>query len=334
MSKVVQPVTVGLFVFGALAVAIATLLFVGTASLFKREVQYLLYFDESINGLSIGAPVKFRGVPVGHVSDIRIRYNQAPLSGAIPVFINLDQRRIHRLLGSSDVLADPLFLRQQIAEGLRGRLQLTSIISGLLYVELDYFENPSIVPPRYGQLEKIHLEIPTEPSVMARFGATTTDLVTRLTTLDLEKISGELAGLLAELRRAVDVVDWQGISQSLTRASSSLDTSLRELDAGATAARLRQSLDQLDALTRSLQQNVSDGATWLAPAARQLQATLASVDASARRVEQMLAPGVPLRADLERTLRETAQTAASLRRLVEFIERNPQAILGGREPTP
>ncbi|MCD8483512.1 MAG: MlaD family protein [Verrucomicrobia bacterium] len=96
MRKPANPTYIGIFVIGATVLGIITVLFLGSLNLFTSTRTFVIYFEESINGLNQGAPVKFRGVPIGRVSDIRIRFNQPPESFKIPVFVDIDARRLER----------------------------------------------------------------------------------------------------------------------------------------------------------------------------------------------------------------------------------------------
>ena len=105
MSTRASPAVIGAFALGAIALAVGLVIFVTSLKLFSQEETFVLYFNESVNGLSIGSPVKLRGVPIGRVSDVRINWNQVDDS-VVPVLVSIDLTRLSSRLGASLNLED------------------------------------------------------------------------------------------------------------------------------------------------------------------------------------------------------------------------------------
>src|SRR5215470_19720389 len=97
MGKRVNPTIIGAFVLGAIALGIVAVTIWGSGRLFQKAYNYVCYFPGSVNGLNLGAPVKFRGVQVGNVTDIRLIYKQTNGEPRIPVFLKLDEDRMREL---------------------------------------------------------------------------------------------------------------------------------------------------------------------------------------------------------------------------------------------
>ena len=162
MAKQSFKTAVGAFVIGGLALLVAGIILLGGGRMFSDDIEYVLYFDGSVSGLNIGAPVVFRGVPMGQVTRISLEANPRDASVTIPVYIRLDENSIVRA-GVAGELTDNFrqeILRRLIQRGLRARLQLQSLITGQYRVELDFLPNTpanfrSPMPDR---------EIPTLPS--------------------------------------------------------------------------------------------------------------------------------------------------------------------------
>ncbi len=331
MGRERKYVLIGAFGIGAVLLALATILTVGSMRLFAQEQEFVLYFDESVNGLSVGAPVKFRGVPIGQVSDIRIRYNQRADSAAIPVFGRVDTRRIHDVLGVDVDFSDHRQTEDLVKGGLRARLQLESLITGQLFVELDYFEEPD-TPFRTHQKTPEFNEIPTSPSVMARVGTTTSELFARLGAIDFEGMNQSIKELLDNTNALVEGIDGPELSRAFVAAADAVakfagDGSLEEMIAEAT---------ETMAAFRRVADDLGEHAGPLVDDARALMARLAlavdTFDEMAGSVTETMSPDSPARTVFAEAMREFTLAARAMRELAEYLERNPSAILSGREP--
>ena len=133
--------TVGAFVLGGLALLVLGIILLGGGRLFSNDLEYVLYFDGSVSGLTTGAPVVFRGVPMGSVTRINLVANARDSNVTIPVYVRIDERSFVRASGSaspSESIQQEI-IRRMVQRGLRGRLQLQSLITGQYRVELDFY---------------------------------------------------------------------------------------------------------------------------------------------------------------------------------------------------
>src|SRR5262245_5922883 len=165
MGKKVSPTMIGAFVVGALALAVIGVAVFGSGRLFRKTQEFVLYFDRSVNGLRVGAPVKFKGVEVGAVTRIELSLGQRVIRQGevhIPVVIELDAKRIAEKGGRVEMTQAAL--DEAIAAGLRGQLATESFVTGVLYVELDFHPGS---PVRLEREADVHiLEIPTLPTAL------------------------------------------------------------------------------------------------------------------------------------------------------------------------
>ena len=130
---------IGAFVSAAVVLIIALVMFFGSSSVFRKTTRFILFFDQSINGLSVGSPVKFRGVPIGSVERIMIRFDgQSEDATAIPVIIRIDRSRLEKDLGVTPDVLEMEALQRSIDRGLAAQLNLESFITGQLFVELGF----------------------------------------------------------------------------------------------------------------------------------------------------------------------------------------------------
>src|ERR1039458_7633647 len=141
MGKRFSPTLVGAFVLGAIGLGVITLVVLGSGRFFTGKSSYVLYFDRDVNGLRVGAPVKFRGVDIGTVDAIQLSLSgidqqskSASPNVKIPVVIDIDSKKIESR-GAQDDLSDPAVMRHAIALGLRAELHMQSFVTGVLYAQ-------------------------------------------------------------------------------------------------------------------------------------------------------------------------------------------------------
>jgi ABC-type transporter Mla subunit MlaD len=304
-----NPIVVGAFVLGAAALAIAAVLVFGSERFFRHEVTLVSFFSGSVNGLVVGSPVKFRGVPIGSVSQIRLGVPGASEANVrIPVWYTVDLDTISGYQGRTFRL-DRQRLDELIAAGLRAQLQTESFVTGVLFVGLDFFPDSPVVLELTGQPEV--LEVPVMPTTIEKAIQTFDRLVKRVETLDLE-------GLIASARHALDGVD------NLARSPKVGDA----LDG------LREALASICRVTDALEPGVT-------PTMKGLDATLAQarqvlirvepqLDQTLARAQELLGSDAPLAVGLASTLADLSEAARSIRDLADFLDRHPNAILTGR----
>jgi len=165
MSKRANPAVIGSFIVGAVAIVVAGILIFGNSRFFSKRDVFVTYFEGSVKGLNVGAPVNFRGVRIGSVSDILVRIDRRDASIRIPVYIELEERRF-TVIG--DIAAefenertDAEFMDLLLERGLRAQLGLQSLLTGQLFVQLDFHPDSPIV------LMGIDTDVPELPTVPA-----------------------------------------------------------------------------------------------------------------------------------------------------------------------
>lgn len=321
-SKRASPVLVGVFVLAALALALAGLVVFGSGKLFRRSETFVAVFSGSVNGLSVGAPVKFRGVKLGSVSQILLSLPGLTLPELrIPVVIDIDQETAENL-GAMVNPADPTTLASLIERGLRAQLQLESIVTGVLYVELDLF--PDSTPTFYLPKDSGYLEIPTRPTLLQEASQTAAELVEKLRRIDFE-------GVVSSIRDAARGVSELTSSPELRQAL----TATRETMVGArsTLATANETLVELRPRIGPLVGRVDGGMARLQETLQRLDATLGSVQTSLTGFDTLVDPRAPLVYQLTSTLADLSEAARSVRQFADYLDRNPNALLTGR-PAP
>ncbi|MHC5034865.1 MAG: MlaD family protein, partial [Planctomycetota bacterium] len=180
MARKASPTVIGGFVVGAAVLAVVAVFVFGSGRLFTDTVTYVMYFEGSVKGLNVGAPVSFRGVQIGSVTDVKLVADVEDLSIRIPVLVEIERDKFIRVRRGAPVpisaVQDPrLMVRRLIEKGLRAQLQTRSFVTGMLMVALDFFGEEGEEVELIGA-DSRYPEIPTVPSSMEELSRTVENL--------------------------------------------------------------------------------------------------------------------------------------------------------------
>ncbi len=319
MGRDASKAKVGAFVLGGLALFMAGVVFFGGKNFFAEDTEYVMYFDGSVSGLAIGAPVVFRGVPLGKVTQILLVADNKDDDVTIPVYVEVSSDSIVSL-NSPDkmhVSAREGLMRRMIQRGLRGRLQLQSLITGQYRVELDFFPE---TPARYFSADHAH-EIPTVTSPLDEIQRT-------LAKLPLEAMA-------QSFNAALDGVARITTNEDLYTAIAALSVTFQntaELTAGAQSMR-----DDLQRMLNAIGDTSATLDAQLPEVMTAFQLALTSFGALAKELEEVVAsaeaiidPNSRTLRDLHKTMGEISQAARAFRELANMLERQPEALLLGK----
>ena len=321
MGKKINPATVGAFVLGAVGLILAAIVVFGSGNLFRKTHEFVIYFAGDINGLRVGAPVKFKGVEIGQVSKIRLRLEQdvnnqngqLRADVRIPVIIELDEEKIISHGGSAIDLSDPHTVPNLIREGLRAQLGSDSFVTGLMYVALDIQPNTPIqmVAPPGSPLQ----EIPAVPNTLEQAQAVAVRIFERLDKVDFNAVFTQMTAMLDSIRQLAT------------------SPALKEVVNNSEKTR-----EQLDRTLAGAQQTLSTVNGQVPPLSDSLQKTSAATDAAAIQarltlgtMQTTIQPNSPLNYQALQTLQDVSAAAHSIKELADYLQRNPSAIVRGRD---
>src|SRR5262245_2179172 len=191
MSVRANPSCIGAFVLGAGIVLVAGLLFWGGTGLFKQRIHWVMYFDSAVTGLQKGAPVLMRGVRIGEVKDIQIRWGKS----LVGVYADMEPDSFHGVPPSDVPAATKVAIKER---SFRAQLRPQSFVTGVLYVAIDEFPGTPLV---LRGLDPSVLEMPTVPTDLERWKAKLERLSETLTELPLQEIAQSVLGTVEEARR-------------------------------------------------------------------------------------------------------------------------------------
>jgi paraquat-inducible protein B len=322
MSKRANPTAVGLFIVLGVALGMGGLILFSSGRLFSHHQQFILYFNASLKGLSQGAPVKYRGVTIGSVSQVLIRHNQALQDYYMPVIVDIDATLAQSKSDREVPIGNKSRIEELIQEGFRGKLDTESLLTGVLYVELEVL--PHAPPPIFHQLKPEYPEIPTVPTEIQQFLA-------NLAQLDLHGLTEKLDRLLARLDTALGQFKVAEINAGMTNLLGTANRVLTTPDLTNSLVALRRTLDNAEALLKRVDSRVdplADSATNTLAAA---QKTLEELHLAVQNLNGLLEPDAPVRTELTAALEQLNNAARAIAELAEFLERNPNALLTGRK---
>jgi len=319
MAKRVSSTAIGTFVIASLAILVTAVVVVGSGRLFRKPVQFVCLFQGDLNGLKVGASVKVRGVQIGSVASIRLRL--APAEGhlrhglgglRLPVIINIDRSQITALGGSGAALG-PAGFDDLIKHGLRAQLQTESLLTGLLYIDLDLHPGTPLnlaLEPGTGPLR----EIPTIPT-------------------QLEAVQAQANKALAKL----EDIDFQALVLSITTAANSINTLVGSPALKATIASLQTTTGNLNKTIISMRAAIDNLNTKIDPLTASLQhnseevnSTLVQTRATMLDLQSTLDPDSPLAVRLNQALEQLTDTTRSIGVLADYLQQNPSSLIRGR----
>jgi len=266
------------------------------------QLTYVTYFNGPVRGLAAGTPVFMKGVEVGHVRDVRLRYVPQTASLESPVTFEIDPRLLQLPLASTreDLRAEMNgALAKLVQKGMRATLSTSLVLPGASGISLE-----TVASPGSGRLV-VENEPPIVPSATAGNGidaalGSLNRIAARVDNLPIEEIAGHLRSTVARIDTLVH--------------DPALDQSLQRLNA---------SLGDIEKVAATTRENVG-------PIVASLRNTAASAEQAASRAQQLMASAPRQNYDLGSMVMELTKAAESVRALASYLEENPDALLKGR----
>lgn len=319
MSSDVNKTRVGAFVVGGILLLVVALVSLGGRQFFNNDINYVLYFDGSVSGLSIGAPVVFRGVPLGSVTKISLVANARDEGVTIPVFIRINPSSIVRL-GNEGTLSDSMreeIIRRMVQRGLRARLQLQSLITGQYRVELDFFPD---TPARYHSSDRA-MEIPTVPSPLDEFQRT-------LSRLPLESMATAFNDALQSIAKLSSNPDIPAALAAIRGTFTNAETLLAEMKP--LRDDLRRTLNTLQGTAETMQTQMPEAVAAFQLAMNSFAAAADQIERTVKSAESVMGRDSRTVREVNQAIKEFTDTARAVRALATMLERHPESLLLGK----
>lgn len=222
---------------------------------YLKKEQYLVYFDGSVRGLTIGSPVTVLGMHAGEVIDMRLEYDLRDSSFKIPVLLEMESERLS-IIGQETGIELPT-LEELVSRGLRAQLRSGSLLTGQLLIDLNMHENAG--PAKVSYEEGIAV-LPSIPTSLDAIKSSLQALINKIEKIPLEEIGQNLNGALEGVNKLTNSGDLHDTLVNLNKASAQLNETLKKAEGVAAGfdesspayQDIRQTMNELSAAARSL----------------------------------------------------------------------------------
>jgi len=319
VSERKHSVLIGSFVVGSLLIVLAGAVVIGSTEFGGQRQQVVMVFEGSVKGLTVGAPVALRGVEIGQVTDIQLLLSTDKADIIMQVEAELSERNVRLVGGGMDASSLIPYL---IDNGLRAQLNMQSVLTGLLYVQMDFHPDTVATLP---DVTLPHPQIPTIPTELELLRRTLQSIDYAKIAQDIGDIAGSLNTLTATEAFQALPGDLQQTLASLAKAGDGLTDAMAALRPEMTTvlAEARGVLQQVNADLPRLSNSADSGLQRLDSALRVTEQAMQSLG------DQVNA-GSPTLYQLNTTLKEVANASRALQSLARMLEEHPDALLRGR----
>ncbi len=318
MSSRANYFKIGLFVLFTVIVLLVFLTTLGISLLTKDKILLETYIDESVQGLSVGSPVKNRGVQIGNVeridfvlSDYKVGYDQ-PASKLILVVIAADPTKF----ASENKFQAKRVIQKRVEEGMR--LQLTQQpLTGIAYLELDYFD-PKEFPVPDITWKPNNIYVPSVKSMLSSFTKSAEIAVKKISEVNFKKLVDNVNSLVSNLDKAID-------DAHVSELSSSAIELIQEL---------KESNDSLKAFMSEIRTTNDYASKLLKPVepsehSVSIPELVASLDKTIAKIDVMMANYKP---DIDQSVGDIKASLRNVKELTAQIKENPSAVFNSKPP--
>ena len=332
---------IGAFVVGAVVLAVVGIILFGGGTLFSKTNRFVMFFEGSVKGLNIGAPVTFRGVKIGSVVDVSVRTNPTDWTARIPVVIELEEGKVEREVERTGSVEENL--KRLIDAGLRAKLDMQSMVTGNLLVDLEFLPDE---PTRLSGFAHHYPEMPTVPSNFER-------IAKKIENLPIDEIVNKVSSSLTAIEALLNNPALTESVKHLSQATANAEDLTAKLD-----QKITPLVDSFQRIAEHADQLVLNVNGQVAPLAGNANRTLKRLDTAAERIGQaadgfaeltsgaqpaidnigqafanvadMTDPNAKERYELRNMLKELSEAARSIRVWSSYLERHPEALIQGK----
>ncbi len=334
MSKKSNPTLIGAFIIGAVALIVVSVVLIGGGKIFRDKTVYITYFDGSLQGLRIGANVTFRGVRIGQVRELYVRFDPDTLEFDSPVLLELEEGAVRTIGGitSSQVDVDELF-NSLIEKGLRAQMQMESFVTGQLLIDLDYYpDSEATMRDTIGE----YIEIPT---IQNEFTAVIEDVqkfVAKLKDYPIDKMLEDLAKSFQGMERIINSPELKETLTGINKLVNSPDTQQLTASLQNSITHINTTVTSVQQLVKNIDNNVDPLANDISQTLQEMQSTSQDIQSATQEIKATFKAvhdkieDETIRREISLAINEIIDATRSFRILVELLERHPESFLQGK----
>ena len=329
MSKQANKTVIGIFVVGTIALVVVAVVVLGSGKFFKQTLKAVCYFEGSVGGLNIGAPVVFRGVRIGSVTDVILRVDSSKLIFTIPVYIEIEPDKLTVIGVRPKELGQNL--KKYIDRGLSASLESQSIVTGQMQVGLD------LRPDKPGKFAEFKYdektpEIPTIPTPMQ-------ELTRKIENIPFDKIFDKLASALDGIDKLVKSPEIPEAVRSVSLALGDVRKLVQNVDnqIGPLVSSIEGTVNDYGKLARDADSKIDTLSVGLGDTIKEIQKAVSSIDktlgeaqSTLGEAKRTLSEDSTLQYEITETLQELQKGVRSIRLLADGLKRNPESVIWGK----
>ena len=318
----------GLFVIAAIVVLILSVFSMGMFDQLKPKARMVTFVDESVQGLTTGSAVKYKGVPIGNVSGITIVVDSNDIRIDIEIDLSKIQKRTQNSITGTKALGLDQFyeyLLKDTERGLACRIEPDGI-TGSKYVEINFFSDEKTPSPkRKAELRNGIIYMPSTPSMMANLRTNIFEILTSIAAIDFKGISRQTNELLQRANQTLDRAQLDQLSVNANEVIKKLEVTVDNINHALDQKQMRKAIGDIETTLGSIRKLADQIAQTVD------RANLAGTTTDIRQLAESLKDSSE---SLQTSLKKANETMDSLTDLVHYLNDNPSSLLRGRGKQP
>ncbi len=321
---------IGLFLLLAITLFVGSLFFFGLTSFFEKKTNFVSFFNESVRGLNKGSAVRFRGVEIGQVREIRLSLDDGTTLMGIPVIYEIDISRLQNKLGVPVDISLKEHYENAVRDGLTAKLESSSMVTGQLYIDLNF--RPQSAKGEAPRILNGNLHyLPSVQSLLSDVTDQLLKIIGDISKINFPEISSNLNETIVTLDSVLESFESEKTAKNLNETLLSVQSFLGSGDVKGLIEDFGAAAGSVDELMTNLSTGKGALGEPLAATLKQMSDTATALDQISTNFTRILESNTGPVADLERTLAEIRDTATALQSLLEFLRRHPNALIFGKQ---